>query len=222
MLDLALERSLGAGASVVAGFDEVGKGAWAGPLVVGVAVLPTVGHEGLPECIADSKALTERSREAAFEVLAPWCAAWATGWASAVECDLLGMAAAQRLACRRALDGLGCSVDVAIVDGRWDFVSPEVDRVEMKIKADRDVASVAVASILAKVTRDRHMRALAESHPHWSFASNKGYPCARHREGLAAWGPSVEHRTSWAFMDTTVPWTGAPRRRRSDAMPTLF
>lgn len=218
-----LERSLRVGGRVVAGIDEVGKGAWAGPLVVGVAVLPDEFEGGdAPGEIADSKVLSERAREAAFEVLSPWCRAWSTGWASAEECDRLGMAEAQRLALRRSLDALGIQVDVAVVDGRWDFVSPEISQVEMRVKADRDVLSVAAASILAKVTRDRHMRALAGSHQYWALDTNKGYPCLKHRTGLNAWGPSVEHRTSWAFMDTTVPWTGAPRRSREDSAPTLF
>ncbi|MDA2944547.1 MAG: ribonuclease HII [Actinomycetota bacterium] len=222
-LTLELEQRLRQGGGVVAGIDEVGKGAWAGPLVVGVAVLPDSAFtDGIPDSIADSKVLSERSREAAYEVLSPWCRAWSTGWASAAECDHLGMAAAQRLALHRALDALDVGVDVAVVDGNWDFVSPRVPHVEMRVKADRDVASVAAASILAKVTRDRHMRTLADSHLHWAFDTNKGYPCARHRMGLNAWGPSVEHRTSWAFMDTAVPWSGASRRKRLDAPSTLF
>lgn len=218
-----LEASLRVGGRIVAGIDEVGKGAWAGPLVVGVAVLPESAYaDGLPDGVADSKTLTERRRESSYERLATWCAQWSTGWASAKECDHLGMAAAQRLACRRALTALGVAVDVAIVDGRWDFVSPLVPQVEMMVKADQQVASVAAASILAKVSRDRHMRSLSASYPYWSFETNKGYPCDRHRLGLAAFGPSVEHRTSWAFMDTSVPWPGAERRQRDDTPATLF
>jgi ribonuclease HII len=211
-----------AGRTVV-GIDEVGKGAWAGPLVVGAAVLPVSVHdEGIPFAIRDSKAMTASAREAMAEPLARWCEAWALGWASARECDRLGMAAAQRLACRRALDALSVRPDVAVTDGRWDFVSPVVERVEMVVGGDAECASVAVASILAKVARDAHLRELAIDLPHWSLETNKGYPCLRHRAGLAAIGPSVEHRTSWSFMDTAVPWPGAPRRRRVDAPPTLF
>ena len=142
--------------------------------------------------------------------------------ASAQECDELGMSDAQRLACERAFGSLGVSVAVAIVDGRWDFVSPLVDEVVMQVKADRECASVAAASVLAKVSRDRHMRELADHHVHWSFASNKGYPCAQHRAGLHAWGPSVEHRTSWAFMDNQVPWSGSARRHRLGDQGSLF
>lgn len=208
---------------IVVGVDEVGKGAWAGPLLVGAAVLPaSVRDEGVPFAVRDSKAMTPGARAAISGPLAEWCADWALGWASAVECDHLGMAAAQRLACRRALDGLGVRPDVAITDGRWDFVSPLVERVEMVVGGDAECASVAVASVLAKVARDAHMRDLAPDFPHWSFETNKGYPCLRHRAGLAALGPSLEHRTTWSFMDTAVPWPGAPRRQRQDAAPTLF
>ena len=208
---------------IVVGVDEVGKGAWAGPLLIGVAVLPSSVHdEGVPFAVRDSKAMTPGAREAVAAPLADWCADWALGWASAAECDHLGMAAAQRLACRRALDGLRVRPDVAITDGRWDFVSPMVDRVEMVVGGDAECASVAAASVLAKVARDAYMRELAADLPHWSFETNKGYPCLRHRAGLAALGPSIEHRTTWSFMDTAVPWSGAPRRRRHDAEPTLF
>ncbi|MGA0272631.1 MAG: ribonuclease HII, partial [Ilumatobacteraceae bacterium] len=193
---------------VVVGIDEVGKGSWAGPLMVGAVVIP-IG-DCLPG-VRDSKAMTERARESIFDELADWCSHWSIGVVSATECDTLGMSAAQRLACRRALEGLGVEVDVAISDGRWDFVSPLVPEVVMRVGADADSLSVAAASVLAKVTRDREMRALAQHHPGYSFQTNKGYPCHLHRAGLGWFGPSVEHRRSWAFMDSAVPWTGSPR-----------
>ena len=220
---LERERAHHLAGRTVVGIDEVGKGAWAGPLVVGAAVLPASVHdEGIPFVIRDSKAMTPAARETVFDPLAGWCEAWSIGWASARECDLLGMAAAQRLACRRALEDLAIRPDVAVTDGRWDFVSPLVERVEMVVGGDADCASVAVASILAKVSRDAHLGELAGELPYWSFETNKGYPCPRHRAGLAALGPSVEHRTTWSFMDTAVPWPGSARRRRQDAAPTLF
>ena len=220
---LHLERPFLDEGLVVAGVDEVGKGSWAGPLVVGVAVLGDRAIQGeLPDGMRDSKALSERTRERVFDGIADACSHWSTGWASARECDELGMSEAQRLACRRAFDALRIDVDVAIVDGRWDFVSPVIGEVVMQVKADRECASVAAASVLAKVTRDRHMRDLAGHHPHWAFASNKGYPCALHRAGLHAWGPSIEHRTSWAFMDNHMPWGGASRRQRRDEQGSLF
>ena len=79
-----------------------------------------------------------------------------------------------------------------------------------------------VSSLLVTNRSPERAADLARDFPHWSFETNKGYPCLRHRAGLAALGPSLEHRTTWSFMDTAVPWPGAPRRQRQDAAPTLF
>lgn len=207
-----------AGFDTVVGIDEVGRGAWAGPLMVGAVVLP---RDRRVLGVRDSKLLGEADRERLFDRVSAWCTAWSVGSASQEECDEMGMADAQRLACRRALDGLGVVPDVAVSDGKWDFVSPSVRRVEMRVKADRDCLSVAAASILAKVVRDREMRRLAEVYPHWSFESNKGYPCPVHRAALQGFGPSAIHRRTWVFMDHFVPWTGCPRVIRPE-QPTLF
>lgn len=216
--DRRIERELWeAGHDVVVGIDEVGRGAWAGPLVVGAAVLP---RDRRVNGVRDSKALTESTRERLFDRVASWCDAWSIGSASHAECDDLGMAEAQRLATRRALAALQVSPDAAVVDGSWDFVSPHVAHVEMRVKADASCLSVAAASVLAKVTRDRIMREWAEHHDLWSFESNKGYPCPKHRTALLAYGPSTVHRTSWVFMDKLV-YDGV-RRRRRDAPPSLF
>ena len=107
-----------AGADIVVGMDEVGRGAWAGPISVGAAVLPR-GRRVYK--VRDSKLLTEGEREALFGRIALWCRAWAVGHASAAECDELGMSAAQRLAASRALATLGLVPDVILVDGSWDF-----------------------------------------------------------------------------------------------------
>jgi ribonuclease HII len=87
-----------------------------------------------------------------------------------------------------------------------------VGRVVTEVKADASCMSVAVASVLAKVSRDRMMREWALDFPMWSFESNKGYPCAKHRAALQGYGPSAVHRTSWAFMDNFVPWLGSVGR----------
>ncbi len=206
----AIEQELWArGHEVVVGIDEVGRGAWAGPLMVGAAVLP---RDRRVNGVRDSKLLTEGERELLFDRIADWCDAWAVGSVSQVECDRLGMSAAQKLAARRAVDGLGLSPDVAVTDGRWDFVSPAVPHVELAVKADLRCLSVAAASILAKVVRDRHMRELAGNYPHWSFDTNKGYPCPVHKAGLLGHGPSAIHRRTWVFMDNYVPWTAVPRQ----------
>jgi ribonuclease HII len=215
----SIEKELwAAGHEMIVGIDEVGRGAWAGPLMVGAAVLP---RERRVNGVRDSKMLTEANREFLFDRIAGWCQAWAVGGASQNECDELGMAAAQRLATRRALDGLGVVPDAAVVDGKWNFVTPHVAHVEMRVKADLHCLSVAAASILAKVTRDRIMRLHAEDYPQWSFDTNKGYPCPVHKAALQGYGPSAIHRRTWVFMDHYVPWPGVPRRVIAE-QPTLF
>ena len=200
------------GAKTIVGIDEVGKGSWAGPLVIGIAMLsremvfsdePAVALGG----VRDSKQLSELQREDIFDQVAARCSRWSIGAASALECDQLGMVEAQRLATARGFAALSvASVDVAIVDGRWDFVSPHASKVLVEVKADADCVSVAAASVLAKVSRDRMMRSLAGDYPQWHFDTNKGYPCAKHRIALQGYGPSAIHRTSWAFMPNYVPW----------------
>ncbi len=192
----------------VVGIDEVGRGAWAGPLMVGAAVLP---RDRRVNGVRDSKMLSEANREFLFDRIAGWCESWAVGSASQEECDELGMAAAQKLAARRALEQLSIRPDVAVVDGKWNFVAPYVPNVEMRVKADLHCLSVAAASILAKVTRDRLMRVESVNYPQWSFDTNKGYPCPVHKAALQGYGPSAIHRRSWVFMDNYVPWTGTPR-----------
>jgi ribonuclease HII len=214
----SLERELWeAGHEVVVGIDEVGRGAWAGPLVVGVAVLPA---DRRVNGVRDSKMLTERERERLFERVAGWCRAWGVGVVGQEECDELGMAPAQRLATRRALEAMGLAPDAAVVDGKWDFVSPLVPHVVRRVRADATCLPVAAASILAKVSRDRMMRAAAEDFPHWQFDTNKGYPCPLHKAALWGYGPSAIHRRTWVFMDHYVPWPGL--RVIRPEQPTLF
>ena len=207
-----------AGHEIIVGIDEVGRGAWAGPLMVGAAVLPRGRRVN---GVGDAKMLTEANREFLFDRIAGWCAAWSGGAASQRECDELGMTAAQKLATRRAIAALGVRPDVAVVDGKWDFVTPCVSNVEMLVKADQKCLSVAAASILAKVTRDRLMREASEHFPQWSFDTNKGYPCTMHKAALQAYGPSAIHRRTWVFMDNFVPWPGVPRIVYGE-QPTLF
>jgi ribonuclease HII len=214
----SVERTLwDLGHDVVVGIDEVGRGAWAGPLMVGAAVLP---RDRRVNKVRDSKLLTEVERERLFDRVASWCTAWAVGSASQAECDELGMAEAQRVAARRAVAGLGLPVDAAVVDGKWDFVGRVVPHTHRLVRADALCLSVAAASILAKVTRDRWMRQEAPSYPHWSFDTNKGYPCPVHKAALQGYGPSAIHRRTWVFMDHYVPWPGM--RVHRPGQPTLF
>jgi ribonuclease HII len=228
---------------VVAGVDEVGRGAWAGPLSVGVVVL-CESPRRIPKGLRDSKQLTEDSREAMFDRVAAWCAGWAVGHAGPEECDGLGMTAALRLATRRAFAQLSPDLvpDAVVLDGTFDFVSPPavpqlfaadgtVDPdaqhhgpgsdsdssgsgsgsgrgsppVHTVIGGDARCASVAAASVLAKVTRDRIMRANSEFYPGFDFERNKGYPSPAHQRALCGYGLSAVHRRSWAFVDN-LPW----------------
>lgn len=214
---LRVERNLWEeGHQLVAGMDEVGRGAWAGPLTVGAAVAPR--HRRVYK-IRDSKMLTEEEREGLFERVAEWCRAWAVGHATHEECDRLGMSDAQRLAARRALEALGVSPARILLDGRWDFVGGS-STIRL-VRGDATSLTIAAASILAKVSRDRIMREESRHYPNYAFADNKGYPCPRHRAALAAWGPSAIHRRSWVFMEG-LPWTGLPRYRREEAQGELF
>ena len=197
---LSVERSLWEqGHDVVVGVDEVGRGAWAGPITVGAAVLPQTRRVYR---VRDSKMLTEAEREKLFGRIADWCTAWAVGSASQEECDSIGMADAQRLAARRAIEGLGVQPDHVLVDGNWDFVGLSSTR--RIVRGDASCLSIAAASILAKVTRDRLMRKESPNYPVYEFDSNKGYPCPRHKMALHAYGPSAIHRRTWIFMENLV------------------
>lgn len=216
---LRLERQLWAGGhDVVVGVDEVGRGAWAGPISVGMAVLPA---DRRVYGVRDSKMLAEADRERLFDRVAGWCRAWSVGHASHEECDSLGMSEAQRLAAGRALAALGADPDRVLIDGRWDFVSRPGDGAPRLattriVRGDATCLSIAAASVLAKVTRDRLMRGQAEHFPGYDFHANKGYPCPRHKMSLRARGPTSIHRRTWVFMDHLVwgagrvpaPWAG--------------
>ena len=195
--------------------DEVGRGAWAGPLTIGAVIVPT---DRRVYKIRDSKMLTENEREVLGDRIVDWAAHWAVGHASHVECDELGMSDAQRLAARRALDGLGIEPDRILLDGKWDFVGD--GRSTTIVRGDQSSLSIAAASIVAKVTRDRLMRTAAPSYPMFDFEANKGYPCPVHKAALQGYGPSSIHRRSWAFMDG-LAWNGLARFERPGAQLRL-
>ncbi|MED5600376.1 MAG: ribonuclease HII [Actinomycetota bacterium] len=214
---LVAERDLwDAGHRVVAGLDEVGRGAWAGPLTVGV-VVPDRNRRITG--VRDSKMLTEPEREALFDRITGWAEAWSVGHASNDECDELGMSEAQRLAARRALDGLGLAVDRVLLDGNWDFVGG--GRARTIVRGDATCLSIAAASVVAKVTRDRILRDADRRHPGFGFAESKGYPSPAHRAALAERGATTYHRRTWSFMHG-LPAIGEPPRDRHGAPPRLF
>jgi len=195
----------------VAGVDEVGRGAWAGPLTVAAAVIP---RDRRIYKVRDSKMLKEPERELLYDRIIDWVEAWGVGHASEVECDQLGMSAAQKLAARRALAATGLAPDHVLIDGNWDFVGGSITKI---VKGDAKCLSIAAASVIAKVTRDRMMRAMAQEHPGYFFQDNKGYPCPRHRQALAQVGPSIVHRHSWSFIDA-LPDAGIALRRNQQRL----
>ncbi len=202
------QRCWDEGEQIVVGIDEVGRGSWAGPLTLGAVVLRP---EGRVKGIRDSKLLTAAQRETLYGRIADWAVAWSVGHASHTECDQLGMSEAQRLAARRALDALGVQPDRVLLDGNWNFVDGVPARTI--VKGDRTCLSIAAASIMAKVTRDRLMVEAAEHYPPYGFDENKGYPSPVHQIALAGNGPCPMHRQSWVFMDG-LPWSGVRRFHR--------
>ena len=220
--DLRVEvEALRAGARRVAGMDEVGRGALAGPVCVGLVVVD-VATGPAPAGVADSKLLSPGARTALLPALSTWGVARSVGHASADEVDRCGIVGALRLAGWRALDAvsLDAPVDVVILDGSHDWLSRAplddlLDGVEGRstaspvvrtlVKADQRCASVAAASVLAKCERDALMVALSAAHPAYGWAANKGYGSAEHVAALLALGPSPLHRRSWRLPGTASP-----------------
>lgn len=209
-----LEHELLAGGHrLVAGMDEVGRGALAGPVSVGVTVVDvTTGRT--PAGLRDSKLLRPLARERLCAPIRRWAVACAVGHAGADEVDSFGIIAALRLAGARALAELaavGQMPDVVVLDGKHDWLTQPVHLppvpvppplglpVLMRIKADLTVTSVAAASVLAKTERDALMVELHGQHPAYGWAGNKGYSAPEHNAALRAKGPSPLHRRTWAL-----------------------
>lgn len=188
----------------ILGIDEVGRGAWAGPLVVGACVLNGAKIEGL----TDSKALTKKQREKIFEDIKNSSAIVDLGWVSNEELDNIGLSSALKLATRRAVSGVQkkCSsqnirIDEIVIDGTVNFLeNTSLEKyVSTLKKADLLIKSVSAAAIFAKVSRDRFMSKLEEnsSYNKYSFKDNSGYGTKKHREALARYGISDIHRKSF-------------------------
>ncbi len=206
----AEQELLAAGARLVAGIDEVGRGALAGPVSIGVVVVDAQTG-AVPKGLADSKLISPGVRQALVEPIRSWCVHHAVGHSSAAEIDAIGIVAALRLAALRALSGLPEAPDAVILDGSHNWLTEEFDLfaeqpsvttppVHMRVKADQHCASVAAASVLAKVERDAHMTQLDSIVHGYQFASHKGYGSASHREAIRALGASDEHRRSWKLL----------------------
>lgn len=211
---LRLERTLLAdGAASVCGMDEVGRGALSGPVSVGAVVVD--GRTRSLPGVRDSKQLSPASREQMEPRIRAWAVSAAVGHASAEEIDQLGIIAALALAGRRALDALNARPDVILLDGAHDWLgssgegslwgdpAADLPPVRMQVKADVSCTSVAAASVLAKVERDRLMIQWHDIHPSYDWSSNKGYASPMHLEALRRNGPSPQHRRSWNLPGVT-------------------
>jgi ribonuclease HII len=202
---MTVERSLHrAGARFVIGCDEVGRGAIAGPVAIGLTVVdPRVRK--YPAGLRDSKMLSEKRREELAPLAQSWSLVSVVGLATADEVDSIGIIAALGLAGRRALTqlheaGVAIHESVVLLDGAHDYLTPALTkppRVALRVKADRDCASVAAASVIAKVHRDRIMIDADTVHPGYGWPGNKGYGSADHYAALDTLGPSAMHRHTW-------------------------
>ncbi len=191
--DLTFERAHARPGALVCGIDEVGRGPWAGPVVAAAVILDL---SSVPEGIDDSKRLTARRREALLDRLAA-SAQLGLGVASVAEIDALNILQASFLAMRRAVAALGVVPAHALVDGAQ--VPPGLPcPAEAVVGGDARVLSIAAASVVAKVTRDRMMVALAQQFPGYAWEKNMGYGTAAHRAGLARLGVTQHHRRSFA------------------------
>ena len=202
---LRLERSMHReGVQFVIGCDEVGRGAIAGPVAVGLSVVG-IGIGKHPAGLRDSKMLSEKRREELSPLAQKWSHFSAVGLASALEVDTIGIIAALGLAGRRALThlheaGVLIHESVVLLDGTHDWLSPALSkppRVHTRAKADRDCASVAAASVIAKVHRDRLMIEADGTIPGYGWRGNKGYGSTEHYAAIDSLGPSELHRHTW-------------------------
>jgi len=187
--------------------DEVGRGSPAGPVLVGVVVIDAATAPA-PVGVRDSKLVVPAAREALVPRIRAW-AAGAVGAAGPDVVDAVGVAGALRLAGLRALARLDVVPDLVLLDGVHDWLTgpatgrsdgeilPEPAPVVTKARADRTCASVAAASILAKVARDAIMTQLSADYPDYGWDANKGYGTAEHLEALARLGPTPHHRLTW-------------------------
>lgn len=175
----------------IAGADEAGRGACAGPLVAAAVVLPD-GKRGQVPGLADSKLLTPAARERAYLQILERAVSWHAVVISTAEVDRLGLHVANVLALRSAVTHLSVDPAYVLLDG---FPVPGLPAPSLAVwKGDRVAACVAAASVIAKVTRDRLMVELHERHPEYDFATHKGYITAEHTAALERFGPCVEHR----------------------------
>lgn len=180
------------GYDIVCGVDEAGRGPLAGPVCAAAVILPRgVTIEGLD----DSKKLTEKRREALYDIIIAAAEAHGVAFATVEEIEELNILGATYLAMNRAIAALGVGIDLALIDGNRNAGIEYPSR--CVVKGDAKCVSIAAASVLAKVTRDRYMRALAEKYPGYGFERHKGYGTEAHYAAIRALGPCPEHRPSF-------------------------
>ena len=192
MLDPHFDDPFKAAYAVVAGTDEAGRGPLAGPVVAGAVILPD-GY--LPEGLDDSKKLTEKKRERLYAEITEHAVSWAVALATPEEIDEYNILNASQLAMHRALDALDPKPDFALVDGNVCRGFP-MDA-KCVVGGDAKSPSIAAASVLAKVTRDRMLVELDEKYPQYGFKKHKGYPTRDHMLAVYRFGPCPEHRRSF-------------------------
>ena len=192
-LEYYLEKEASdAGFAAVCGVDEAGRGPLAGNVVAAAVILP----QGLViEGLNDSKKLSEKKRDALFDVIKKEAVAYSIAFAKPAEIDSLNILNATMLAMNRAVEGLAVKADFALIDGNCarGFEIPT----QTVVKGDAKSPSIAAASILAKVTRDRQCEELDALYPEYGFAKHKGYPTKDHMQKVRELGPCPEHRRSF-------------------------
>ena len=194
MPDLELEKeALKSGYSFVCGVDEAGRGPLAGPVCAAAVILdPSVELEG----VNDSKKLSEKKREALFDVICQKAVAYSIAFATVEEIEEVNILNATYLAMNRAIEGLSVKADFALIDGNRVPKDIKID-CQTVVKGDAKSLSIAAASILAKVTRDRLLLEYDEKYPQYNFAKHKGYGTAEHMEAIRKYGVSEVHRPSF-------------------------
>ena len=181
------------GRSYIAGVDEVGRGPLAGPVVAAAVILPQ-DFDVLG--IDDSKKLSPKKREELFEVIREKALAWAVGWVGPERIDEINILEATKEAMTQAVQGLSLQPDHVLIDGNFTVRALALPQTAI-VKGDANSTSIAAASILAKVTRDRYMEEMDSVYPGYAFASNKGYGTKAHYDGLKAQGPTPIHRKTF-------------------------
>lgn len=186
------EQALEQGYKIICGIDEAGRGPLAGPVCAAAVILP-LGCE--IEFLNDSKKLSEKKREMLFDVIKEKAIDYSIAWASVEEIEEFNILGATFLAMKRAVEGLKTKPDVALVDGNQK-IGLSIDEKTL-VKGDSLSPSIAAASILAKVSRDRYMLEMDEKHPEYCFCKHKGYGTKLHYEMLEKHGISPIHRKSF-------------------------